>query len=298
MNPSAPATAGRIIDRALASMGEIATLPEVSAKVLRIVSSPKGSAQELHELIRHDPALSALVLKAVNSAFYGFPGQIVSLDRAIILLGFAAVRNIALTPSLSRLFGQGPPTGPFPPRELWMHSVAVALAAKRLAQFQPENAAPDEMFLIGLIHDLGLVVERQAFPAELAEVVGCCEAQQGGLLELEARIIGASHQELGEALMAKWRFPRRLRAIVAHHHDPDNLSEEYRRMGWILRLADLLSCEIGIGAILAERGPEVAGEVLAASGATTEQLEEVRQRLPQEIAEAVAIFGWEQARGS
>jgi HD-like signal output (HDOD) protein len=274
-------------------MGEMATLPEVSAKVLRIVNSPGGSPRELHELIRHDPALSALVLRAVNSAFYGFPGQIVSLDRAIILLGFAAVRNIALTPSLSRMFGHGPESGPFPPRELWRHSVAVGLAAKGLVGFQRESADPDEMFLIGLIHDLGLVIERQAFPSELAMVLDCCEERQGGLLELEERIIGASHQELGEALMAKWRFPRSLRTIVAHHHDPGHLPEEYQRRGWILRVADLLSCEIGIGTALAERGPELTEAVLASAGIEIEQFEEVKLRLPQEVSEAVAIFGWD-----
>jgi HD-like signal output (HDOD) protein len=177
-----------------------------------------------------------------------------------------------------------------------MHSVAVALAAKKLTEFQRESAEPDEMFLIGLIHDLGLVVERQAFPAELAEVVGCCEEQQGGLLELEERIIGASHQELGEALMARWRFPRSLRAIVAHHHDPERLPEEYHRRGWILRVADLLSCEVGIGVTVAERGPEVAGELLAAADLGVEQVDEVREHLAQDVAEAVAVFGWDQGR--
>ena len=83
---------------------EIATLPQVTIKIIEIVQDPRSTAHDLHQIVRNDPALSARVLRVVNSAFYGLPGQIGSIDRAIMLLGLNAVKNIAIAASLSKLF--------------------------------------------------------------------------------------------------------------------------------------------------------------------------------------------------
>src|SRR5215468_1271389 len=96
-----------VIDAAITKIGEIATLPEVTVKIIKIVEDPKTTARDLHEIIRHDPALSAKILKVVNSAFYGLPGQISSVDRAIVLLGLSAIKNISIAMSMARMFKAG-----------------------------------------------------------------------------------------------------------------------------------------------------------------------------------------------
>lgn len=83
----------KFVASAIADLGEIATLPEVTVKIIQVVENPKSTARDLHEVIKNDPALSARLLKVVNSAFYGLPGQIASVDRAIVLLGLSAVKN-------------------------------------------------------------------------------------------------------------------------------------------------------------------------------------------------------------
>ncbi|MFQ5494669.1 MAG: HDOD domain-containing protein, partial [Phycisphaerae bacterium] len=93
-----------VVDKAIASIGDLATLPEVTIKIIEIVEDPKSTARDLHEVIKNDPALSVKILKVVNSAFYGLPGQVASVDRAIILLGLSAVKNIAIAASIARLF--------------------------------------------------------------------------------------------------------------------------------------------------------------------------------------------------
>ena len=90
-----------LVDKALSSIGDIATLPEVTIKIIELVEDPKSTARDLHEVIKRDPALSVKVLKVVNSAFYGLPGQVASVDRAIILLGLSAVKNIAIAASIA-----------------------------------------------------------------------------------------------------------------------------------------------------------------------------------------------------
>ena len=101
MPVQAPDKSKQVVDKTLSAIGDIATLPEVTIKIIEIVEDPKSTARDLHGVIKNDPALSVKVLKVVNSAFYGLPGQIASVDRAIILLGLSAVKNIAIAASIA-----------------------------------------------------------------------------------------------------------------------------------------------------------------------------------------------------
>ena len=129
--------AKQVVDKALASIGDLATLPEVTIKIIEIVEDQKSTARDLHEVIKNDPALSVKVLKVVNSAFYGLPGQVASVDRAIILLGLSAVKNIAIAASIARLFKGKKISQQFRASDLWRHSVGVAVAARSLAKASP-----------------------------------------------------------------------------------------------------------------------------------------------------------------
>ena len=90
-----------IVADAVASISHIATLPEITLKIIELVENPRSTAQDLHKVISNDPALVARILKVVNSAFYGLPGQIGSINRAIVLLGLNAVKNIVIAASLA-----------------------------------------------------------------------------------------------------------------------------------------------------------------------------------------------------
>ena len=94
----------QVIKVALSKIGDIATLPEVTTRIITVVDDPKSTARDLHNIIKNDPALASKILKVVNSAFYGLPGQVSEIDRAIVLLGLSAVKNIAISASISRLF--------------------------------------------------------------------------------------------------------------------------------------------------------------------------------------------------
>src|SRR5215813_7890971 len=159
-----------VIDAAIGKIGEIATLPEVTVKIIKIVEDPKTTARDLHDVIKHDPALSARILKVVNSAFYGLPGQIASVDRAIVLLGLSAVKNIAIAGSMTRLFQSGSAIEGFNPVEVWRHSIAVGVASRMITAAQGRPSV-EESFLAGLIHDLGLLVVRQVYPRKLADIL-------------------------------------------------------------------------------------------------------------------------------
>ncbi len=280
-----------VVDKALARTGDISTLPEVTARIIELVEDPKSTARDMHELIKTDPALSTRVLKVVNSAFYGLPGQIASVDRAIVLLGLSAVKNIAIAASVSRMFKGQDVGGGFTAKDLWRHSIAVAVTGRLLANRSGFAGAADEVFLAGLIHDLGILIERQAFPDQLTEVVEACSCGKGNFLDLENEIIGADHQQFGFGLTTKWKFPKNLRAVIALHHEPDLLAPELQSFGNLVRVADVLVCAEKIGFHLTACHEVLTEELLATVQLTEEELPELFDQIYEGVDTAEASLG-------
>lgn len=291
MSPTAtnPNTA-QVIKVALSRIGDIATLPEVTSRIITVVDDPKSTARDLHNIIKNDPALAAKILKVVNSAFYGLPGQVSEIDRAIVLLGLSAVKNIAISASISRLFTADKISDKFSARDIWKHSVAVGVAARQFAVYNGRRAFAEEAFLAGLIHDLGLLVERQAYPDQLAEVIR--QAGKGGrsFCDLEMEIIGADHQSLGSALAAKWKFPRALQIVLGYHHNVGNLGEDHRLLPVMVYVADTLCCHERYGFYLTGEGQALDDTMLASIGLTESQFTTIREELPEQIEAAEAIL--------
>jgi len=275
-----------IVDKAVAAIGDIATLPEITIRIIEIVEDPKSTARDLHDVIKNDPALSVKVLKVVNSAFYGLPGQVASVDRAIILLGLSAVKNIAIAASIARLFKGSRISEQFSAADLWRHCVGVAVAAHDIAKASPHPVMPDEVFVAGLIHDIGAMVERQAFPDEFGEVIKRCTTDDVNFLECEREIVGADHQAFGVGLTTKWKFPRHLRAAVGFHHNPEALSIELRNMATLIQMADVLCCQERIGFYLTTTGGPITAEMFDTLGVTQQHIEEVRATLADKLADA------------
>ena len=93
-----------------------------------IVEDPESTSRDLYDVVKNDPALAAKVLKVVNSSYYGLPGQVASMDRAIVLLGLSAVQNIAIASSMTRMFRGGEINEQFSADDIWTNSVGVAVA--------------------------------------------------------------------------------------------------------------------------------------------------------------------------
>jgi HD-like signal output (HDOD) protein len=276
----------RAIRIALDRIGEIATLPEVTAKIITVVDDPRSTARDLHNIIRNDPALATKILKVVNSAFYGLPGQVSDLDRAIVLLGLSAVKNITISASISRLFTSEKLSDSFSARDLWKHSVAVGVVTRQLACLIGKRTFAEEAFLAGLIHDLGLLVERQAFPEQLAEVIQVATKTHRPFTEVETEIVGADHQALGSALATKWKFPRALQTVLGYHHAIDNLSADNRQLPALVYAADTFCCQERIGFPLTAESQSLDDALLESIGLSATDLETLRAELPQQIEAA------------
>lgn len=278
--------------KALAKIGDIATLPEVTLRIIKIVEDPKSTARDLHAIIKYDPPLSAKILKVVNSAFYGLPGQIASVDRAIVLLGLRAVKNIAIATSVTRLFkGVRPVTG-FDPKELWRHSMAVGVTCRLIFQ-KKDKARAEEAFLAGLIHDIGIIVAFQAFADRFGDLITRVRDENLLWCQAEAEIFGVDHQMLGMGLATKWKFPMGLRAAIGYHHCPERVSEDNRLIAYAVYLADIIACVDRKGFCMTVRDDQavVTPQLLEVLGLTEDDLVTLRADLDDSLAAAEASLG-------
>src|SRR6476619_6402251 len=203
---AADASQARVVE-ILKKVTTISTLPEVTNQIIKTVEDPKSTASQLHKIVSHDPALVTRILKVVNSSFYGLPGQIGSIERAIVLLGLNAVKNLAVAASLGQLFRGVKLCEGFTAKDLWTHSIAVAVAGRELAK-EMEVQIADEAFLCGMIHDIGLLVSLQTAPEQLRRVCETVQKEGGDFTAVERGLTGTDHQYLGATLTEAWKFPR------------------------------------------------------------------------------------------
>lgn len=207
---------------------KIADLPTISAVANQInlaVKNESLSATALGEIISRDPALTSKVLKLSNSAYYGLVREVDTLTRAITVLGFETIKNLALTVSIFRAFCTKDGQQLIDFKGLWYHSLGTAVAAKALCNktwslLQDETLA-EQAFLCGIIHDIGKIAMAQCLPTEMAQVFE--RMREGGIPEYEAEkeIIGFSHQRAGQALADAWNFPEEYLKVIRQHHAPN-----------------------------------------------------------------------------
>jgi len=268
----------KIINSAVNDISHIATLPEITVRIIELVEDPESTAHDLHLVIANDPALSARVLKVVNSAFYALPGQIGSINRAIVLLGLNAVKNIAIAASLAKLFRGGRLCPSMAARDLWQNAIGVAAGVKLLGE-RVSLGLPDEAFLAGLIHDIGVMVQMQARRPKLLQVVDRVEKGET-FRSAEIKIFGVTHEHFGMALCEKWKFPTFLQHVAGFHHRPMELTAESRTIACLVHVADVMAARHGIGYTKVVDSHEFRAGVMDELKLTDAALDEIEQQLP------------------
>ena len=285
-NPaSTGAAAATIITNAIARAGQMATLPQLALEVIRLAEDPRSSGKDLERVLSSDPTLSARVLRIVNSAFYGVRREVASVGTGIAVLGFAAVKNIAIAASLARMFRAGALPGGFQPKDLWTHSIGVATASQLIVG-RVRGVDPSDAFLAGLMHDIGLIIEMQSCREQFVAVLADVNANPAlTFRKAELRNIGATHEAFGEALARAWRFPIALQRVNRWHHSPLQLPPEERQLAAIVHVADHLAAAANIGYSRTVETAEPDAEVLAWLGLTAADMDNFAAALPALVSE-------------
>ena len=261
----------------------IVTLPQIVLEINRLVESKTASATDLHRVIKADPALSTKLLRLVNSAYYGLPGRVGSLEKAVILLGVTAVKNLAIAAGVEHLFERIVIVGPITGRDLWVHCLAVATGARELAQ-RAQMAHLDEVFMAGLIHDIGLLAAAQAVPQDFAAVIQASMHDDTRWHAAESEILGIDHSAAGARLVEKWHFPSYLVEMIAEHHNWGRKSDCSDLTG-VVYLADTMAGGLGEGFTLTANHQTIGPEMLARIGLSEQDMTDVWQKLPAHVAE-------------
>lgn len=275
--------------QALTRVTALANLPETTARIIATVEDPRSSAAQLHKIVSHDPALVTRVLKVVNSAFYGLPGQIASIERAIVMLGLNAIKNIAVAASLGQLFRGTTLCDGYTARDLWSHCLAVAIGSRELAKRQKLPIA-DEAFLGGMIHDVGLLLALQVWPEQVRAACEHAKTSSQPFMEIETEHVGVDHCTLGAALADKWQFPKTCQLVAGHHHKPAQLAEASRQIVAVVHVADTLACHGELGFPLTAAHQSLNEPALREMGIDPVVVASLKDELPELVKSASAFL--------
>ena len=207
------------IKRITESIISLPTLPTVVSKMIELVDNPKTSAASLARLISADQALTARILKLANSAYYGFPREISTVNMAIVVIGFNTVKEMGLSLSVFEVFKDGGHDKSFDTAQFWQHSIGCGSAARLIARrFKYQFIG--EAFVAGLLHDIGKVILNQYMHDEFTAILTAV-AENGAVLDdAENATVGTTHSRIGGWLAEKWNLPRIIVDSINHHHDP------------------------------------------------------------------------------
>lgn len=248
---------------------QLPALPTVAMEVVEMVDNPKTSASKLGKMISTDQALTAKVLKIANSPFYGFPKKISTIDFAIIVLGYDALKEIVISISLVSSL-QKKSDSHFDAKGFWDHSIASGVLARRLAR-DLNYRISGEVFVAGLLHDMGISVLHRYFRNEFKRVVDIARETDLTFLEAEESVLGATHADVGGWLAERWNLPDHLVEAIKHHHSPGR-AERNPELVSLIHCADVFASRIADVPVEFDKGVDFDEAALAKLQLTDESV--------------------------
>jgi putative nucleotidyltransferase with HDIG domain len=284
----------------LAHLDSLPTPAPQALRLLQLTIDDRSSVADLVPLIQKDQSLTAKVLSVANSAALAAREPISTLDRAVVRLGFTAVRSIALAVKMVECFGpaaHGRGRDGFDRLAFWKHALAVACAARKLAAAAKAlNVHPDEAFVAGLLHDLGKVALDSVFPKTYERVVVQVNQARGDIADFERTLLGIDHTVAGRHVAERWGLPRHLQEVIwLHHLSPDGLPSSVAspQLIALVQLADTLAREQRIGYSGNHAFYESAAELAEQIGLSADAANAVARELVSEVAAQIALLGIE-----
>lgn len=217
-------------------------LPSPNPNLCRAISLMHDTASDIkpvEELLAADPSLSSQVLRFANSSFYGFRGGIQDIKKAILILGMQEIKNICLTVALLQQFHAKKTAPSFNNTAFWHHSTLTAIIAGELARRYAPSVSREEIYLLGLLHDIGRLAMAVYLPELFEKSIQYANERHIDLYEAE-KTLGLTHCEIGHIIAKKWGMPASFAAVMLSHHGDQQLNTYVLETALII-LADHLS---------------------------------------------------------
>ncbi len=254
------------------------------------------------QLIESDQSLSARILSMVSKANVGAPAR--TVERAVVLLGFDAVRSLVLSIQIFETFSQRveQSSSRFDGPGFWKHSLAVGCAARMLVEVMSQRLGAkcpnvEEAFICGLLHDIGKVVLNACFVKSYDRVLAKVEATRGCIEDVEREVFGLDHTIAGQRLATHWKLPEMIRECIwLHHQTPAStpMRIQYPEHVRLVQVADRLVRQLRIGYSGNYGADRALGSVGEALGLTKEALDRVCTDLPELIEARAELIGLNQ----
>ena len=232
----------------LEKLNDMPTLPIVATKVTELINDPNSSSGDIADVLKKDQVLTAKVLKLINSPYYGIPGEVTDIKRALAYLGFNTLAQLVLSVSVISLFSEK--SNRFSHQDFWKHALGAAVASEVIAK-RIGYPKPEECFTCGLLHDIGKIVLLQIAPEEFMRVADLSEKEKISFYEAERKLEVPGHGYLGEYIADKWQLPMVIRMSIRYHHadvsSMETMLESIKPAVQIVTLANQLVVRENIG---------------------------------------------------
>ena len=203
------------------SIKELPPLPTAVLKILEVMNRADPSAIDIEEIVSADQALTAKMLRVVNSAYYGLARQISNVGQAVVILGLQQVRNVTLAVGASSTFKGTGARHQEVLNQFWVHAFATSATAGLLAQRQGfDRKRIEEVQTCGLVHDIGRLFLFANFPKTFERLIKLAGERDLDFDSAERELLGVSHAELGGAIAEKWGFPEGILTAIRDHEGP------------------------------------------------------------------------------
>jgi HD-like signal output (HDOD) protein len=197
----------------------ISSFSTVFARIDDLLNDPKSCAYDFGKVISKDQALTARLLKLVNSAFYGFPRKIETVSRAVTIIGFKRLKGLILATSVLNMFRDLGDNVSFTMEDFWKHNLACGIASRVLATYKREKD-PETYFVAGLLHDIGRLVLLEGYPEKYSDVLIIVREENVLICEAEMDVFGFTHEAVGKELISFWKLPAFVEDAAGFHHNP------------------------------------------------------------------------------
>ncbi|MGD8264759.1 MAG: HDOD domain-containing protein [Desulfobacterales bacterium] len=218
-------------------------IPSIVFELNEVIANPVSSVEEIAQVVNRSPSLTALLLKIVNSSFYGFPSKIIKISHAVTLIGTREISGLALGISILSIFKKIP-------KEIidmysfLKHSLACGILSRILAA-NINFPQTEQLFVSGLLHDLGRLIFYIYFPEESRNVLSRSRTRCNLLFEEETDYLGCNHAQIGTQLLKQWKLPLVLENNVFYHHSPSEAQQPIPAA--LVHLSDIIVNALGIG---------------------------------------------------
>ncbi len=226
------------IQSRLARCPSLPSLSSINKSLLDLVLNEQRYSAQIGEIISRDPSLTSRLLRLVNSVYYGLSTPVTTIEDAVFYLGIRQIRQLVLVTPVIEDFQKLTLQCAFPWREFWQHCIGTGILTHEIVSLA--RAVPEESdYIAGLVHDVGKIVMAWAFPDHFAEIHRLALAGTEDLIEIENRVLGIDHAELGALYLERHRLSELLIQTVRYHHFPEK-ARSHSQIIASVQIADLL----------------------------------------------------------